>query len=52
MTTAVVIMILAALVAPNAGWAETPTEHSDWEKRVVLPAGQEIQGIILPSVRT
>lgn len=40
----ILFMTLALVAVPNAGRTEEPTGRSEWEKRVVLPAGQEIQG--------
>ncbi|MBH0202560.1 MAG: hypothetical protein HP496_09790, partial [Nitrospira sp.] len=41
---ALLVMTIVLLDFPNVGWAEEPAERSEWEKRVVLRAGQEIQG--------
>ena len=41
---ALLVITIVLLDFPNVGWAEEPAERSEWGKRVVLPAGQEIQG--------
>lgn len=37
-------VVMACLSVPVLAWAEEPSKHAEWRKRVVLGAGREIQG--------
>ncbi len=43
-TTTVIVVVIALLTVPSFGLADEPSVHPEWEKRVVLKAGQEIFG--------
>ena len=38
------LILAACLTVYSIGWADEPSERHEWEKRVVLRAGQEVQG--------
>ncbi len=39
-----VLVVFGCLWGPGLLWAEDSSEHAEWKKRVVLSAGQEVQG--------
>ncbi|MDR4466207.1 MAG: hypothetical protein MRJ66_18280 [Nitrospira sp.] len=40
----VILMVIGCLWEPNHLWAEDSSDHAEGQKRVVLSAGQEVQG--------
>ena len=42
--TSLILTVIVSPLGPGLIWAEESSEHAEWQKRVVLSAGQEVQG--------